>query len=144
MYIFYYSLLIEKKLNQSIYCSSMYDSSKPINQTLSWQDKDNKRCSKVGRIRGNQLGCRNRGQISFRRSISLRGYPVDSGFGADPGGQLKWDHSGSPSREGGRGREGRGKFGRISWITNEERNDIKLTDFRTHNHGTNSVRQRCW
>lgn len=80
----------------------------------------------------------NYGQVSFHRSISLHGYPVDSGFGDEPQGQLKRDHSGSPSGDW----RGTGKFGRISWITNEERNDIKLTDFRTHNHETNSVRQR--
>lgn len=66
---------------------------------------------------------------------------LSSGFGirGGPGGtaemRSQWFAFG---REG----EGGGKFGRISWITNEERNDIKLTDFRTHNHGTNSVRQR--
>lgn len=75
---------------------------------------------------------------SFRRSISLRGYPVDSGFGASPGDSWNEITVVFAFLEG----EGRGKFGRISWITNEERNDIKLTDFRTHNHGTNSVRQR--
>lgn len=90
---------------------------------------------KVSVIQAQQSGIMDR---SFQRSISLRGYPVDSGFGDEPGGQLKRDHSGSPSGDW----RGTGKFGRISWITNEERNDIKLTDFRTHNHGTNSVRQR--
>ena len=58
-------------------------------------------------IQAQQSGIMDR---SFQRSISLRGYPVDSGFGDEPGGQLKRDHSGSPSGDW----RGTGKFGRIS------------------------------